>query len=103
FDRAGEKAWGVGGKYDFGAGTLLGGFRLPGVTAGVRYAEGTDAVTPPGTSGLPRVREGDFDVTWNIPWGKGLQFRFRKAYVGERGEPGLKAFRLILNYEVPLL
>jgi hypothetical protein len=74
FDRAGEKVWGAGFKYDFGAGTLL-----------------------------PGVREVDFDVTWNIPWVKGLQFRFRNAYVAQSGERVLKAFRIILNYEFPLL
>jgi hypothetical protein len=103
FDRAGEKAWGVGGKYDFGAGTLLGSFRIPGLVAGVRYAEGTDAINPSTGTGQPRVREGDFDVTWNIPWVKGLQFRFRNAYVAESGDRVVKAFRLILNYELPLL
>ena len=103
FDRAREKAWGVGAKYDFGAGTLLGSFRIPGLVAGARYAEGTDAINPSTNAGLPRVREGDFDVTWNIPWVKGLQLRFRNAYVAESGERVLKAFRIIMNYEVPLL
>jgi hypothetical protein len=37
-------------------------------------------------AGLPRVREGD-----------------RNAYVAESGEWVRKAFRLILNYELPLL
>jgi hypothetical protein len=103
FDRAREKAWGVGGKYDFGKGTLLGDFRLPGVVAGVRYAEGTDAINPSTGAGLPRVREGDLDITWNIPWVQGLQFRFRNAYVAESGQRVLQGFRLILNYELPLL
>ena len=103
FDRANEKAWGVGAKYDFGAGTLLGSFRLPGVIAGVRYAEGTDAINTSNGAGLPRVREGDLDITWNIPWVKGLQFRFRNAYVAESGQRVLQGFRIIMNYEVPLL
>jgi len=103
FDRAQEKAWGVGGKYDFGKGTLLGGFQIPGVVAGVRYAEGTDAINPSTGAGLPRVREGDLDITWNVPWVQGLQFRFRNAYVAESGQRVLQGFRIILNYELPLL
>ena len=103
FDRANEKAWGAGVGYDFGAGTMLPGVRIPGLSVLVRYADGRDAENPSTSSGLPKVREGDFDVTWNIPWVRGLQFRFRNAYVAESGERVLKAFRIILNYEIPLL
>ena len=103
FDRAGEKAWGVGAKYDFDNGSLL-PFRIPGLTVLLRYATGTDAKNPGPTHGaLPRVHEGDLDITWNIPWVKGLQFRLRNAYVEDGGKDVVKAFRLILNYEIPLL
>jgi len=53
--------------------------------------------------GLPTVREGDFDVIWNVPGVPGLQFRFRNAYVAESGQRVLQGFRIILNYELPLL
>ena len=62
-----------------------------------------DANNPTTNRGLPDVREGDFDVTWNIAWVKGLQFRFRNAYVAQGGTRVLQAFRIILNYEFPLL
>jgi len=103
FDRAGEKAWGVGAKYDFGNGTLI-PFRIPGLTALVRYATGTDAKNPGPTHGaLPRVHEGNLDITWNLPWLKGFQLRFRNAYVEDGGKDVVKAFRLILNYDIPVL
>ena len=104
FDRAGENAWGVGAKYDFGKGTLL-PFNIPGLTVLMRYATGTDARNTGSNHGaLPRVTEGDLDITWNIPWVKGLQLRFRNAYVDDGGKDvPVKAFRIILNYEIPLL
>jgi hypothetical protein len=103
FDRAGENAWGLGAKYDFGGGSLL-PFNIPGLTVLLRYATGTDARNTGGNNGaLPRVHEGDFDVTWNVPWVKGFQIRFRNAYVEDGGKDIVKAFRIILNYEIPIL
>ena len=73
----------------------------------VRYAAGRDAINTSTDVGLPTVREGDLDVIWNVPWNvlgvPGLQFRFRNAYVGESGQGVFPAFRIILNYELPLL
>jgi hypothetical protein len=37
-----------------------------------------------------------------VPALKGLQLRFRNAYVDEGGPKLLKDFRLIINYEVAL-
>jgi hypothetical protein len=102
FDQAGQKAWGVGVKYDFG-GTLLPGLRLPQLAVVLKYAQGTDARNPATGQGLPTVREGDLDLTWNVLRVKGLSFRFRNAYVAQGGERVLMDFRLILNYEVPVL
>ena len=34
---------------------------------------------------------------------KGLSFRFRNAYVAQDGSSMVKAFRIILNYELPHL
>lgn len=102
FNRARETAWGIGVKYNFGNGTLL-PFRIPGVTVLVRYAHGSDARDPVKSRELPNVKETDFDVTWNIPGVKGLQFRFRNAYVDEGGSRTVQGFRIILNYEIPVL
>ena len=79
-------------------------FNIPGLTVLLRYATGTDARKTGATHGaLPRVQEGDLDITWNIPRVKGLQLRFRNAYVDDGGKDLVKAFRIILNYEIPLL
>jgi hypothetical protein len=101
FNRARETAWGVGMKYDFGSGTLL-PFRIPGLSALVRYAHGSDARDPGKSAELPNVKETDFDVTWNLPWVQGLQIRFRNAYVDDGGSRTVQAFRIIINYEFPL-
>jgi hypothetical protein len=103
FDQAHQKAWGLAARYDFGTGTLLPSVHIPGLSVLLRYAEGRDAINTSTGVGLPTVREGDLDVTWNVPGVAGLQFRFRNAYVAESGHRVLPAFRIILNYELPLL
>src|SRR5262245_14843456 len=104
FDQARQKAWGLAARYDFGPGTLVPGVHIPGLSVLVRYAEGRDAINASTGVGLPTVREGDLDVIWNIPGVPGLQFRFRNAYVAESGQRRVSpAFRIILNYELPLL
>src|SRR5262249_25841198 len=102
FNQARQEAWGLAARYDFGPGTLLPDLHIPGLSLLLRYAQGTDAIDAAPRSRLPTVREGDFDVIWNIPGVPGLQFRFRNAYVDEGGEL-VRAFRIILNQELPLL
>src|SRR5262245_10913000 len=103
FDQARQRAWGLAARYDFGPGTLLPGVHVPGLSVLARYAEGRDAIAATTGVGLPSTREGDLDVIWNVPRVQGLQFRFRNAYVVESGNRVLRAFRIILNYELPLL
>jgi len=103
FDQARQRAWGLAARYDFGPGTLLPGVHVPGLSVLARYAEGRDAIAATTGVGLPTVREGDLDAIWNVPGVPGLQFRFRNAYVAESGNRVLRAFRIILNYELPLL
>jgi hypothetical protein len=101
FNRAGEKAFGVGVRYDFG-GTLL-PFQVPGLTVLLLYAQGTDREDPATGSGLPTTREGDFDVIYNVPAVKGLQFRMRNAYVDDGQDRVGYQVRLIVNYNLDLL
>jgi outer membrane porin, OprD family len=101
FNRAGEIAWGIGVKYDFG-GTLI-PWQAPGLSVFLAYVQGTDREDPATGSGLPTTREGDLDVIYNVPAVKGLQFRLRNAYVDEGGERVGYQVRLILNYLVDLL
>lgn len=101
FDRANEKAFGLGLRYNF-AGTLL-PFRIPGVSLYLAYAQGTDRVDLATGGGLPTTREGDLDVVYSVPGVDGLSLRFRNGYVA-RGDPSvLKDFRIIINYELDLL
>jgi hypothetical protein len=101
FDRANEKAFGVGLKYDFGAGTLL-PFQLSGLTVHLLYGQGNDRIDPVTRTGQPTTREGNLDIIYNISAVKGLSLRFRNAYVS-RGGDVVKDFRIIVNYELDLL
>lgn len=103
FNRADEKAWGVGIRYDFNTGTLLPSLQRSGLVVFMRYAEGYDAVDPATNRGLPTNREGNFDVIWNLPWVQGLQFRFRTAYTDRGVGRVQQAYRIIVNYDLPLL
>ena len=64
FDRANEKAFGTGTKYDFG-GTLL-PFQIPGLTVQMIYAQGNDRINPATGSGLPTTRRATWtsSTTW---------------------------------------
>jgi hypothetical protein len=98
FDRANEKAFGVAVKYDFGKG---GGPHVPGLLAVVAYGKGVDREDGSGGS-LPDTDEFDFDVTYDVPKVKGLQLRFRNAYVDAGGEQTGYQFRFIVNWEIDL-
>jgi hypothetical protein len=101
FNRANEKAFGFGLRYDFG-GTLL-PFQVPGLSLYLVYAQGNDREDPVTNSSLPATREGNLDIIYNVPAVKGLSLRFRNAYVGRGNSDTLKDFRLIVNYELDLL
>jgi hypothetical protein len=101
FDRANEKAFGLGVKYDFG-GSLL-PFTIPGLSLYMAYVQGNDRINPSSGSGLPTTREGDLDIIYNVPSIKGLSMRFRNAYVGQGNNETLKDFRIIFNYELDIL
>ena len=100
FDRANEKAFGIGVKYDFG-GTLL-PFQLPGFKFQMLYARGADRINPASGANQPTTHEGDLDFIYDLPQVKGLQFRFRNAYIGRGNDKIVKDFRIIINYELDL-
>jgi outer membrane porin, OprD family len=101
FDRAREKAFGIGLKYDF-EGTLL-PFQIPGFSIIMLYGQGNDRINPTTGGSLPTTREGNLDIVYNVPAVKGLSLRFRNAYVGDGGPVVQKDFRIIVNYELDLL
>ena len=64
------------------------------------YARGGDRITPASGAGLPTTHEGNLDIIYDVPQVKGLQFRFRNAYVGRGNDQVVKDFRIIINYEL---
>jgi hypothetical protein len=102
FNRAGESAFMVKGSYDF---TRLG---LQGLTAYALFVRGWDRVDPTTKESVANENEFDADVQWRPQWKflKGLWFRVRYANVhqyNERPNQTINDFRVIVNYDVPLL
>jgi hypothetical protein len=101
FNRAGEDAWLVGLSYKF---TRLG---MPGLSTFINYAEGN---TPDrGTSASPDQDEFDITVDYRFQSRliQGLWLRGRAAFVNQdndvAGADNLDDYRLIVNYEIPVL
>ena len=100
FNRAGENALLGKLSYDFSS---LG---LTGVTAYALWVHGWNRVDPITKASVKQEDEYDFDLQWRpqIKVLKGFWFRTRYAYVDQRdGGPSQSDFRIIVNYDMPLL
>jgi hypothetical protein len=101
FDQAGQDAFMVQASYDF---TRLG---LQGVAAYALFVHGWSALNPSTKAPVPNENEIDADVQWRPQWKflKGLWFRVRYANVHQYEAPknSLNDFRVIVNYDFPLL
>lgn len=100
FNRAGENALIGVVSYNFGS---LG---LSDVTAYALWVHGWGAVDPVNGSSLYQQDEYDFDLQWRpgIDVLKGFWFRIREGYVNQRdGGSSINDFRIIVNYDIPLL
>jgi hypothetical protein len=101
FNRAGEDAFMVKASYDF---TSLG---LEGVTAYALFVHGWNRVNPTTKASVPNENEFDADIQWRPQWKflKGLWFRGRYANVHQYQGPEdtINDFRIIVNYDIPLL
>ena len=100
FNRASENAFLGKLSYDFSS---LG---LAGVTAYTLWVHGWDRVDPMTKIEVKQEDEYDFDLQWRpkIPLLKGLSLRTRYAYVTQSdGGPSQSDFRVIVNYDLPLL
>jgi hypothetical protein len=101
FNRAGEDAFMVKGSYDFK------GLGLEGVTAYALFVHGWGRVNPTTKAKVANENEFDADVQWRPPWKcvKGLWFRMRYAMVHQYERPNdtINDFRVIVNYDIPLL
>lgn len=101
FNRAGESALIAKLSYDF---TPLG---LEGLTAYALFVHGWGRVDS--STGLSVANENEFnaDLQWRPKWKslKGLWFRVRYANVHQYEAPGstINDFRVIVNYDFPLL
>jgi hypothetical protein len=100
FNRAGENALIGKLSYDFS------GLGLAGVTAYALWVHGWDRVDPITKASVNQEDEYDLDLQWRpqIKVLKGFWFRTRYGYVSQRdGGPNQSDFRIIVNYDLPLL
>jgi hypothetical protein len=104
FNRSGEDAFMVKASYDF---KRLG---LEGITAYTLFVHGWGRVNPSTKVSVPDENEFDADVQWRPQWKflKGLWFRVRYANVHQYEGPhdknnAINDFRVIVNYDLPLL
>ena len=99
FDRANEKAWGIGAAYDFSK------VLTEGLSGYVKFAWGVDAINPATRRDAPNQAEYDFNVDYRPPWIeptplRGLWFRARAAVLDQQDAKvtGYQ-FRIIINWE----
>ena len=101
FNRAGESAFVAKVSYDF---NHLG---LEGVTAYGLFVHGWGSVDPSSKDPVPDENEFDVDLQWRPSWRflRGLWFRTRYAVVHQYEGPKQYThdFRVIVNYDLPLL
>ena len=102
FDRAREKAVGVGAAYDFKA-------LVQGLSSNVNFTWGWDAINPSSGKKAPNQAEYDFTVDYRPPVQKpfflnGMWFRFRGDMLDQQDAKKLGyQFRLIINWERDLI
>ena len=99
FNRAGENAFLVGLSSDFSS------LELTGLSAFINYARGNTRNS--GMNASPDQEEFDITVDYHFSRSplKGLWLRFRAGFLDQEG-PGsqdVEDFRIILNYEIPIL
>ena len=103
FRRASEEAWGVDLSYH------LGRWGLPSLSGFGSYTRGVGARDPNTRESLGDVQEWnltlDFRPAESRPWWlRGAWLRLRGSVVDEDGAPKTsKEFRIIFNYEIPVL
>ena len=101
FNRAGESAFMAKLSYDFKS---LG---LEGVTAYTLFVHGWGRINSSTGDSVPNENEWDADIQWRPQWKflNGLWLRVRYANVHQYEEPKntINDFRVIVNYDLPLL
>lgn len=98
FNRAHERAWLVGGNYDFAA------QGLPGLTINANIVFGSGAIDP--AAGTPLQNNTEYDLTVDYrfqaarwpAWARPLWLRARAAYVDQGAAGNISDYRIIVNY-----
>jgi hypothetical protein len=102
FNRAGEKAWLIGGTYDFAA------HDLPGLAVNAAAVFGTDAINPVNRAPLPDTNEYDFTLDYRFSdkrwpeWARPWWIRARAVRIEDKqgGNTDVtEDYRIIVNYE----
>lgn len=99
FNRAGEKSWQVGLAYNFGRFNL----KELGITAAYTY--GLDAMDEVTKESIPDKYETDVTIDYKVQdgWLNGFWVRLRSAFINEDGKGTTEDYRIIVNYEIPIL
>ena len=99
FNQAGQKAWLLGGRYDFAA------QNLPGLHLNAAIVYGWDAINASTRAAQPNWTEYDLTLDYRFSdkrwpeWARPLWIRGRAAYVDMRSDGDIEDYRIIVNYE----
>jgi predicted porin len=98
FNTAGEKAWAIGGTFDFGP------FGVPGMTAAAIHARGSDRIAFATSAPLGDRNETDVRLDYAFPKGsaaEGLSGAIRYSWLRQEGAPQTGTqLRVYVNYDV---
>jgi len=99
FNLAGQKAWLLGGTYDFAS------QGLPGMQLNANIVYGYDAIDPSTRAPQPNWTEYDLTLDYRFSdkrwpeWARPFWIRARAAHVDMRSDGDIEDYRLIVNYE----
>ncbi|MGL6110383.1 MAG: OprD family outer membrane porin [Rubrivivax sp.] len=99
FNLAGQKAWLLGGTYDFAA------LNAPGLMLNGAIVYGWDAINATTGAALPNWTEYDLTLDYRFnaktwpEWARSFWIRGRAAYVDQGSDGNIQDYRVIVNYE----
>jgi hypothetical protein len=99
FNLAGQKAWLLGGTYDFAA------LSVPGLVLNAAIVFGRDAIDPSTGAAQPNWTEYDLTLDYRFgaktwpDWARPFWVRGRAAHVDQGSAGDIQDYRIIVNYE----
>jgi hypothetical protein len=99
FNEAGQKAWLLGGSYDFAA------MNVPGLAVNAAIVYGWDAINAATGAAKPNWTEYDLTLDYRFSaktwpeWARPFWVRGRAAYVDQGSAGDIQDYRIIVNYE----